>query len=54
MNGSFWRSILGNQYDYVLPVLYNLHLYCLLIIVLLLSATSYTFRTLQSQNLRNV
>lgn len=48
MNNSFWKTVLGKQYDYVLPVLYNLHLYCLLIIILLLSATSYTFRTLHS------
>lgn len=54
MSSSFWKSVLGNQYDYVLPILYNLHLYCLLIIIVLLSVTSYTFRTLQSQRLHYV
>lgn len=49
MSNTFWNGVLGNQYNFLLPVLYNLHLYCLLIIILLLSATAYTFRTLQSR-----
>lgn len=40
----FLKAIFGHDYKTYVSVLYNLHLYCLLVIALLIAVTGYTLR----------
>ena len=38
------QSTFGNQYSLLVPYIYSIHLYCLLVVVIVVSASAYTIR----------
>lgn len=46
---SLLQSTFGNQHSLLVPYMYSIHLYCLLVVVIVVSASAYAVRYYRSE-----